>query len=272
MRSQVFKRENKQMKKVKVRQQQVPMKVVYPMTIPPDYQFIRTDLLYKIYSSITYSFFAVFLGIGYFNILCRHRIYGKNHLKLLKRKGFITVANHCHIFDTVLTGLALKPRSAWYASVQRNFEAPYYRKMFRMLKGFPIPDGLLGIHQIIKPVVDAVHDGKIIHFFPEAELWHLYQGIDYFQRGAFYLAHHANCPVVPMVHLFKPRTFFGKQISKNFLTIKTVIGEPVYPLNPVEKHGNSVDLKSVQRMTLTIKEWMTQEMKKYHGKESSVSI
>ena len=189
------------------------------------------------------------------------------HLKIIiKKKGFITVANHCHIFDTVLTGLALRPRSAWYASVQRNFEAPYYRKMFRMLKGFPIPDGIFGVKQIIKPVAEAVNDGKIVHFFPEAELWHLYQGIDYFQRGAFYIAHHANCPVVPMVHLFKPRTFFGKQLSKNILTIKTVIGEPVYPQHPV-KEGEGVDLKSVQVMTDKVKKWMKIEMEKYHASD-----
>ncbi len=254
------------MKTGKVREQQVPMEVVYPMNIPPDYVFIRTDLWYKIYSSLAYAVFALFLGVGFFNIVCKHRIEGKKNLKSLKKKGFITVANHCHIFDTVLTGLALRPRSAWYASVQRNFEAPYYRKMFRMLKGFPIPDGLFGIKQIIKPVSEAVNDGKIVHFFPEAELWHLYQGIDYFQRGAFYLAHHANCPVLPMVHLFKPRTFFGKQISKNILTIKTVIGEPIYPLNPITKQGDSIDLKSVQKMADTAKEWMKREMEKYHGK------
>ena len=252
------------MKSPKVREQQVPMESVYPMTIPPDYQFIRTDLWYRIYSLFTYSLFAVFLGLFYFNILGRHRIVGKKKLKPLKKKGFITVANHCHIFDTVLTGLALRPRSAWYASVQRNFEAPYYRKMFRMSKGFPIPDGIFGIKQIIKPVSEAVHDGTIVHFFPEAELWHLYQGIDHFQRGAFYIAHHANCPIVPMVHLFKPRTFFGKQISKNILTIKTVIGEPIYPQYPV-KEGESVNMKSVQEMTDQAKRWMKQEMEKYHN-------
>jgi len=252
------------MKSPKVREQQVPMESVYPMTIPPDYQFIRTDLWYRIYSLFTYSLFAVFLGLFYFNILGRHRIVGKKKLKPLKKKGFITVANHCHIFDTVLTGLALRPRSAWYASVQRNFEAPYYRKMFRMSKGFPIPDGIFGIKQIIKPVSEAVHDGKIVHFFPEAELWHLYQGIDHFQRGAFYIAHHANCPIVPMVHLFKPRTFLGKQLSKNILTIKTVIGEPIYPQHPVIK-GESINMKSVQEMTDQAKRWMKQEMEKYHN-------
>ncbi len=254
------------MKKGEVRKQQVPMESVYPITIGPDYKFIRTDWFYRIYSAIVSAVFVLVLGYGFFGLVCRHRIYGRKKIRSFRKKGFITVANHCHIFDTVLTGKVFYPRLAWYASVQRNFEAPYYRKMFRMLHGFPIPDGVMGLRKIMKPVVDAIRQGKIVHFFPEAELWHLYQGIDYFQRGSFYLAHLANCPVVPMIHLFKPRTFFGRQISKNILTIKTIIGDPVYPEIPT-KDGEKVDLGSVTRMSDTIQQWMKNEMARYHGGE-----
>ncbi len=254
------------MKSGKVREQKVPMESVYPITIPPDYQFIRTDFLYRIGSSIAYVAFGLVLGVGYFNFLNRQRIYSRKNLKPLRKKGFITVANHCHIFDTILTGMALWPRMVWYASVQRNFEAPYYRKMFRILRGFPIPDGVFGLRQILKPVTTAIKQGKIVHFFPEEELWHLYQGIDHFQRGAFYLAHYANCPVVPMVHLFKPRTFFGRKISDNILTIKTVIGEPLYPEEP-RKEDEKVNLDSVQRMTDLAQQWMRDQMEEYHHRD-----
>jgi len=87
---------------------------------------------------------------------------------------------------------------------------------FLMVRG-----GVKVAKQMRIPMVDAFHSGKIVHFFPEAELWHLYQGIDYLQRGAFYLAHHAYCPVMPVVHLFKSRTIFGKQLSKNITVIRS---------------------------------------------------
>lgn len=253
------------MKKGEVREQKVPMESVYPITIGPDYGFIRTDWFYRFYSSIAYAFFIVFVAGFFFGIIGRHRIYWRKKIRSLKKRGFITVANHCHILDTVITGKVLFPRKAWYASVQRNFEAPVYRKLFPALQGFPIPDGVMGIRRITPTVVHAVNDGKIVHFFPEGELWHLYQGIDYFQRGSFYLAHLANCPVVPMVHLFKPRTFFGKQISKNILSIKTVVGDPVFPEVPTEE-GGKTDLGSVTRMSDTIQQWMKNEMARYHGR------
>jgi 1-acyl-sn-glycerol-3-phosphate acyltransferase len=245
-----------------VRQQQVPMESVYPITITSDYTFIRTDFFYLFYSSIVYYALYVVIGIGYFRILGTQRVHGRKNLRSLKGKGFISVANHCHMFDVVLTGLAMLPRKPWFASVQRNFEAPYLRKLFRNARGFPIPAGVFGLRKILKPVVEAIDRGTIVHLFPEEELWHLYQDIDHFQRGAFYLAHHANCPVVPVVHMFRPRKFFGKELSKNILKIKTVVGEPIYPRVPVTD-GKTSDLSSIQEMSDKAQKWMRDQVAEY---------
>lgn len=246
-----------------VRQQQVPMASVYPIRITSDYVFIRTDLFYILYSTVLYYALYLFIGILYFRILGSQRTLGRKNLREVRKRGFISVANHCHIFDTVLTGMALLPRMPWYASVQRNFEAPYLRKLFRNARGFPIPDGLFGLRRILKPVTVAVNSGTIVHMFPEEELWHLYQDIDHFQKGAFFLAHNANCPVVPMVHLFRPRKFFGRELSKGILKITTVIGEPIYPRVPVVG-GGSADPGSLQEMTDQTRLWMKALMDQYH--------
>lgn len=251
------------MSKDQVREQLVPMESKYPIKITSDYTFIKTNKSYLFFSHIAYTLFHWVLGIGFFNILGKHQVLGKENLKPLRKKGFISVANHCHIFDTVITGVAVLPRRPWYASVQRNFEAPYYRKMFRSLRGFPIPDGPMGLRRLIQPVTKAIENGNIIHFFPEEELWHLHTGIDFFQKGAFYLAHHANCPIVPIVHLFKPRSFFGKKISDGILDITTIVGPAIYPENPMEE-GKKHDMNSVQKMTDAAQKWMIDQSKEYY--------
>lgn len=250
------------MSKDKPREQQIPMPSVYPIDIDSSYQFIRNDFLYLLQSHITYTLFYLVLGIGLFRIVFGQKVVGRKNLRSLKKQGFISVANHCHLFDTVMTGMALSPRRPWYASVQRNFEAPYLRKMFRMLRGFPIPQKRTGLKMILKPIVKAIKNKKIVHFFPEEELWHLCQQVDYFQKGAFYLAHHANCPVLPMVHLFTTRRFFGKAISPNWINVKTVIGEPIFPEKSYEK-GKGVDKKSVERMAKKAQDWMQEVMDDY---------
>lgn len=252
------------MSKDKVRKQQVPMESKYPMTIGPDYVFIKTNFSYRVYSSFVYFMLYLFLGIGFFRILGSHKVVGRKNLKPLRKKGFISVANHCHIFDTVLTGMVFWTRRPWFASVQRNFEAPYLRKLFRDARGFPIPNGVTGLRRIIAPVTAAVKRGTIVHLFPEEELWHLHKGIDYFQRGAFYLAHQANCPVVPVVHVFNTRKFFGREISKNILNIKTIIGEPIYARNPAGE-GQSVDMDSVQEMCDQAQAWMRAQAAEFYG-------
>lgn len=237
----------------------VPMPSVYPLVIGQDYEFIKKDAVYLFFSHIAYTLFYLVLGIGFFRIFCGQRIIGRKNLRPLKKRGFISIANHCHLFDTVMTAVAVSPRRPWFASVQRNFEAPYLRKMFRILRAFPIPQQAMGLKRILQPVVEAVQENKIVHFFPEEELWHLCRQIDHFQKGAFYIAHHANCPVLPVIHLITPRYILGKEVFPNWIKIKTIIGEPLYPDTVYEK-GKRIDMQSVNKMADNAQAWMRKRM------------
>ena len=65
------------------------------------------------------------------------------------------------------------------------------------------------------------------------------------------------------MHLFKPRTLFGRKIFDNILKIKTIIGEPIYPDVPVQE-GKSVSLESVQKMSDSAQSWMKEKVAEFY--------
>jgi hypothetical protein len=69
-------------------------------------------------------------------------------------------------------------------------------------------------------MVKALQNKKIVHFFHEGELWHFCQEIDYFQKGVFYLAHHANCPVYQLFTTLKQGAFLAKSFPQTGLKLK----------------------------------------------------
>jgi 1-acyl-sn-glycerol-3-phosphate acyltransferase len=245
--------------KNKRRKQRTQVNSILPLSIGEDYVFIRRDFFFLFFSKILFLITLVF-GRVFFRVVGSHAILGRNKISGLNHLGFISIANHCHYLDGALTSSALGPRTIWFPSVQRNFETPYLRRILRLLKGFPLPANPFGLIQIMKSCIDAIAKGEVINFNPEAELWHLHQGIGTFQTGAFYLAHEANCPVVPVVHLFKPKTLFGRKISNQILDITSVIGDPIYPSNPRSLNKNERHIESVKIMTDQARDWMEKEM------------
>ena len=225
------------------------------LDIDGDYAFIRFSPFFRAVSFLVYLFFCIIFTV-WNTLFYRERVVGRENLKTLRGKGFITVANHCHYLDTVMIAQKLFPRTIYFPTAQRNFQVPFLRTLLRLLRSFPIPDHALGFKMILSPLGEALRRNKIIHFFPEGDLWHLHQGIDdTFKRGAFYLSHIHNVPVVPMVLEFSPMLFRGGPIGKNWITVKLHIGKPIYP-DKFSESEHDIDKSSVDRMIKEANSWM----------------
>lgn len=201
------------------------------------------------------AFFATF----YFGFRVRNR----KNLKILKKRGCITVSNHCHYFDTVFANYVLFPQRLYVSVVQRNYEVPYVRRILRFLKAFPIPDGPMGLKMITAPVGEALRRGYHVHFLPEGDLVYLSQTIHRFKSGAFCQAYLHQVPILPMVYVLKRRTLFGKELPPAWVRMEMVVGEPIYP--PALDNSVTFPKEALKEMSEKAASWMEKTIAEYHG-------
>ena len=228
------------------------------------YKFIYFDLWFHL---LTLPFFLICYVVVFFcSLFFGFRVEGRKNKKILRKRGCITVSNHCHYFDTVLANYVLFPMRLYVSVVQRNYEVPFVRKILRILRAFPIPNGLAGFRMITEPIGEALRRGHHVHILPEGNLVHLSQTIHRFRNGAFYQSYIHQAPVVPMVYVFKRRSIFGRQLPPNWIKIKLVIGEAVYP--PKTTEDGIMPRKELENMSNKIATWMEEVIARNHNDES----
>ncbi|MBN2160377.1 MAG: 1-acyl-sn-glycerol-3-phosphate acyltransferase [Spirochaetes bacterium] len=224
------------------------------------FTFIYMDWWYEIMIIIPFAisyiitlFVAAFYGF---------RVQGRKNLRILRRRGCITISNHCHYFDTVFANFVVLPKALHTAVAQRNFEVPYVRRLLRIHRAFPIPANGRGLDMITEPVGEALRRRHHIHFLPEGELVMKSQTIHRFRSGAFLLSYRHQAPIVPMVYVIKPRTFRGRPMGPNLIRMKLVIGEPMLP--PLMREDGRVPMDEIETMAERAASWMEETIAAHH--------
>jgi len=224
------------------------------------FKFIYMDWWYDIVVIFPFLIsYVITIGAAVF---FSFRSYGRKNLRILRKQGCITISNHCHYFDTVFANFVVLPRALHTAVAQRNFEVPYARRLLRWHRAFPIPANGRGLAMISDPVGEALKKKHHIHFLPEGELVMYSQTIHRFKPGAFILSWRHQAPVIPMVYIIKRRKWRGKEMSPAWITIKQVIGEPLFP--PSLTPDGSVPTAELDAMSDRAAGWMEQTIALHH--------
>jgi 1-acyl-sn-glycerol-3-phosphate acyltransferase len=224
------------------------------------------------YKFIYFDFWFHFLTLPiilFFYILatfCRFffglRVVGSRNKEILRKRGCITISNHCHYFDTVFASYALFPKRLYISVVQRNYEVPIVRAILRVARAFPIPSNRTGLKMIAGPIGEALRRGYHVHFLPEGELVYLSQTIYRFRLGAFYQSYIHQVPILPMVYVFKRRRLFGKELGPNWIKMTLVFGEPIYP--PGLREDGKLPKEDLAKMSETAAAWMERILAEHH--------
>ncbi|TFH37907.1 MAG: 1-acyl-sn-glycerol-3-phosphate acyltransferase [Chrysiogenales bacterium] len=224
------------------------------------YKFIYMDWWYEILVVIPFmiSYIITLFVAIYFGF----RVKGRKNLRILRRRGCITISNHCHYFDTVFANFVVLPRALHTAVAQRNCEVPVARQLLRMHRAFPIPANGRGLEMITAPIGEALKRKHHIHFLPEGDLVMLSQTIHRFKPGAFILSYKHQAPIIPMVYVIKRRKFRGKEMGPAWIKITQVIGKPFYP--PPLRDDGSVPADEIEQMSNRAATWMEETLAAHH--------
>ncbi len=159
-------------------------------------------LLFKLFSRLFHSGFAVPLMQFWMRVVLGARIRGKRNLRGLR--GAVTVCNHVHYLDSVLVSLALFPRKATFPTFPRNVRTLWPGKVVKILGGVPVPEKITEVETFFDEMEFLLRKNHMVHFFPEGIVRPYYTGLRNFKKGAFHLAAHARVPIVPMFITFDP--------------------------------------------------------------------
>lgn len=176
------------------------------------------------------------------------KVYGKQNIKKLRKKGFIITCNHVFIFDDLGIGVNVFPfRKIYFGALDRSIKRPCVGFYLRSLGGIPIPrESLSGMKKFNEDVGYLLKKNKPVLIDPEGSLWPYYRDIRPFKRGAFSLAVKNDVPVLPMVVTFKrkrkrngelKRRKNGSYVYKVFYTAC----EPIYADKSIEDERSRIE-------------------------------
>jgi len=208
-----------------------------------------------------FCYFLTFLCACYYRL----RVTGRENKRILRKRGCIVIANHCHYFDTVFANYTLFPHRLYTAVAQRNFEVPIARRILRYLRAFPIPKTTAGLKIITKPIGEVLRRGHHVLIMPEGDLCLMSQEIFRFKPGAFYMACHYQVPILPIVYVLTHRLKNG-DVSKRPI-FHQVIGEPLIP-PPLTPDGNA-PIEELDKLMTRAAQWMEDTIAFYQKEDQA---
>ena len=135
--------------------------------------------------------------------------------------GLVVCANHTHMFDCIVLGVAYMTRQLRFLAKAELFRIPLLRGLMSSLGAYGVDRGGADVGAV-KKTISILSDGATVAIFPQGTRHPGREISDTkFKSGAAMTAYHAHVPVQPVLIKVKDRRY-------RFLRKKTVIfGEPL---------------------------------------------
>ena len=145
------------------------------------------------------------------------------------KDGFITVCNHCYVFDCLMIKTLAYGRKMYFPIWKEGAEGPS-GTLYRASGGMPMDHSFEGMKNCFNEMIQVLKEGHHLHVFPEQAGWFYYGGIREFKDGVFRIAYATNKPIIPLAINFRERKgiwrLFG---SKKKPLVCLHVGDPIIP-------------------------------------------
>ena len=167
--------------------------------VGPEYPFVRSGLLWKLFAFLLYYFIAVPLVFLISKLYLGLRFENREVLRQLSGTGYFLYGNHTRALDAFLPAMTAFPKKAYVVSNPDAVSLPGLGWLVMMLGVIPIPTRFSGMRKFIDAVSRRCREGNCVAIFPEAHIWPFYTGIRPFSDTSFRYPVKENLPVVAMV-------------------------------------------------------------------------
>lgn len=160
------------------------------------------------------------------------KIEGRENIKKIEGRGCVSIMNHVNVLDCVWLSLLFKKQRVYAVSLESNFRIPLVREIIKALSAVPMSPDPNRLKEMMRAMEEALIEGNIVHMYPEGVLIPYYEGeLRRFRGGAFYLAAHTGCPVLPIVVKYREKKGLHRLKRKPCITLRV--------LEPVESKGKT---------------------------------
>lgn len=195
------------------------------------YHYRNRNIFFRFFRFLV-SLVAMIIGRLLVAILIGARVKGRKNYtknKKLYKNGLVTVCNHIHMWDSIVIMGALRYRFINYPAWEENMRGGN-RHLIRLTGGIVVPQSSMrGLPKMRQAFDEILHEGKIVHFFPEGSMWWYNKPMRTFKKGAFELAVRNNTPILPMAFTYRPARGIYRLFGRKDPLLTLNIGEPILP-------------------------------------------
>lgn len=166
---------------------------------------------------------------------------GRENLKGIKNA--VVTSNHTYMFDCLVNKYALKGHKLNIIGAPFNNRSDKLGLYMRAGGMLPLSENFTAMKNFNKAIEKKLKTNHYVMFYPEQNMWYLYEKPRNLKDGAYHYAVKYNVPIIPIFNTFKvieERDINGKLPFKSF-TVNIL--KPIYPDKNLSKKENIEMLK-----------------------------